>query len=175
MEAGNFWNRYGLAVRSNFRLLPHPILTELETLASKTAAENGFDLSSVLLLTHQIPMTMQVQVRHMGGGDVSLDDCACLSKTMGEAIENSQLISEPYVLEISSPGISDQLLTDRDFQTFRGFPIEVIIKDENNSELRRTGLLKERSKAHLHLNIKGKMNRIPRETVLGVRLTSTTS
>ncbi len=115
---------------------------------------------------------MQVQIRHMGGKDVSLDDCARFSQKMSEVLETSQLLKGAYVLEISSPGISEQLMSDRDFQTFKGFPVEVIFKDGNNLESSRTGLLHNRSSQHVQLNIKGRMNSIPRESVIGVRLTS---
>lgn len=119
-------------------------------------------------------MTMQVQIRHIGGDDVTLDDCAQFTDPMSEAIDKAQLLTEAYVLEVSSPGISEELLTDRDFLTFKGFPVEVIYKDDNNSEHRSSGLLHERSIDHVNLNIKGRINRIPREHVSGVRLISPT-
>ena len=117
---------------------------------------------------------MQVQIRHAGGGDVSLEDCAKLSAPMGEAIDTSQILNEAYVLEISSPGINDQLITDKDFKTFRGFPIKVTCQDEKNTEFARSGLLHERSTDHLYLNVKGKISRIPRRNVIEVFLTSPT-
>jgi len=117
---------------------------------------------------------MQVQIRHIGGGDVSLEECASFSAPMEEAIDAAQLLDESFVLEISSPGIDDNLLNDRDFQTFRGFPVEVTYRDKQNSELHRTGLLHERSTEHLQLNIKGQISKIPRKDVIGVRLTSPT-
>ncbi len=126
------------------------------------------------MLAHSIPMTMQVQIQHKGGGDVSLDDCALFSKPMSEAIEASNLLQDSYILEISSPGISDHLNTDRDFKTFQGFPVRITYKDNANSELQKSGLLKERSIDHVHLNIKGRISRIKREDVLEVRLISPT-
>ena len=120
-------------------------------------------------------MTMQVQIRHSDGGDVSLDDCARFSEPMGEAIEASELLDQGYVLEISSPGIGEQLKTDKDFKTFKGFPIEITIQNDSGSNLSRTGLLHERSKTHVHLNIKGQIKQIPREEVISVRLTTSKS
>ena len=61
-------------------------------------------------------MTVQVQIRRSDGSDVSLDDCAGFSGPMGEALESQSLLTEAYVLEISSPGIGDQL---RAIGTFR--------------------------------------------------------
>ena len=150
------------------------LFQELETLANQTAKENGFDLCCLQLLTHLIPMTMQVQIRHLGGEDVSLDDCARFSAPMEEAIETSNLLNQAYVLEISSPGISAQLEKDRDFRTFKGFPVEVTFKDDKNFKHRKTGLLHERSSDHLQINIKGQIKRIPRQNILEVRLTTPT-
>ncbi len=117
-------------------------------------------------------MTLEVQIRHSSGADVSLDDCAGFSGVLGDALEVSTLLTEAYVLEISSPGIGDQLIEDRDFQTFRGFPVEVTHRDKDNSEQRLDGLLLERSDDELQINIRGRIKRISRDRVIGVRLTS---
>ena len=124
------------------------------------------------MLTHMSPMTLEVQIRHSTGIDVSLDDCAGFSGVLGDALETSTLLTEAYVLEISSPGIGDQLIEDRDFQTFRGFPVEVIHRDKDDSEQRLDGLLLERSDDELQINIRGRIKRISRDRVIGVRLTS---
>ena len=122
------------------------------------------------MLTHMSPMTLEVQIRHSTGTDVSLDDCAGFSGVLGEALETSTLLTEAYVLEISSPGIGDQLIEDRDFQTFRGFPVEVIHRDKDDSEQRLDGLLLERNDDVLQINIRGRIKRIPRDHVISVQL-----
>jgi len=118
---------------------------------------------------------MQVQIRRIGGEDVSLDDCANFSIPMGEALEKSQLIDEAYVLEVSSLGIGNELNTERDFVTFQGFPIKVFYLNEKGSEAHLEGRLHERSLEHLQLNIKGRIKQIPREKVNSVRLTTPAS
>jgi len=152
--------------------LPHPLLPDLETLATDVAARKGFDLCGIQLLTHMSPMTLEVQIRHNSGADVSLDDCAGFSGVLGDALEASTLLTDAYVLEISSPGIGEQLSSDRDFQTFRGFPIEVHHRDKGETEQRLEGLLLERDADTLQINIRGRVKRIPRDCVIGVRLTS---
>ena len=152
--------------------MPHPLLPDLETLATDVAASKGFDLCSIQLLTHMSPMTLEVQIRHSSGADVSLDDCAGFSGVLGDALETSTLLTDAYVLEISSPGIGDQLSSDRDFQTFRGFPVEVHHRDKDDSEQCLEGLLLERDADTLQINIRGRIKRIPRDGVISVRLTS---
>ena len=136
------------------------------------AAGKGFDLCGIQLLTHMSPMTLEVQIRHSTGADVSLDDCAGFSGVLGDALDATSLLTEAYVLEISSPGIGDQLSSDRDFQTFRGFPVEVHHRDKGDTEQRLEGLLLERDADTLQINIRGRIKRIPRDCVIGVRLTS---
>ena len=137
--------------------------------------QNGFDICDVKLHTHQKPMTLQVQIRRNDSNhyDVSLEDCARLSGPIGEAIEASSLLSEAYVLEISSPGINEFLTEDRDFKTFKGFPVEVLSITENGLELNQKGLLHERNESHLVLNMKGKITRISIGLVKSVRLSTT--
>tara|TARA_B100002052_G_scaffold215177_1_gene197131 strand:+ start:462 stop:929 length:468 start_codon:yes stop_codon:yes gene_type:complete len=150
--------------------LPHPLLPQLEALATSVATGQGLEVCGIHMLTHMHPMTVEVQIRHSSGDDVNLDDCASFSSILGDAIESSSLLTEAYVLEISSPGIGEQLNSDRDFQTFRGFPVEVHHRDPSNAEHRLEGLLLERNDDALQINMRGRIKRIPRDRVIGVRL-----
>jgi len=117
-------------------------------------------------------MTVQVLVRRADGTDVSLDDCAAFSGPLGEAIEAAALIEAPYVLEVSSPGIGEELVSDRDFSSFRGFPVAVTRLESSGAERLQEGLLLGREGDSLQLNVRGRIVRIPREAVLRVRLVS---
>ena len=151
--------------------LPHPLIPDLQTLASQVADSAGYQACGVQLLTHRIPMTLQVQLRLADGGDVTLDQCAAFSTLFGDALESSGLLEDAYVLEISSPGIGEQLNDDRDFRSFRGFPVTVQFRDaRTGAESEREGLLLERSETDVQLNVRGRTVRIPRGDVIAVRL-----
>jgi ribosome maturation factor RimP len=153
--------------------VPHPLIPELERLARAAVNAAGFELRDVRLHTHRIPMTLQVLVQRGDGGDISLDDCAGLSGPLAEAIETAGLLGEAaYVLEVSSPGLSEELRDDRDFRSFRGFPVAVHYRDSRGGEAHCDGLLLERTDSELQINIRGRTKRIPREAVIGVRLVS---
>jgi len=115
---------------------------------------------------------VQVQVRRADGSDVSLDECAAFSAPLGEALDAAELLEAPFVLEVSSPGIGEELCTDRDFASFRGFPVEVLRRAADGSETLREGLLLQRDDHSVHLNIRGRTSRIPRQEVARVRLVS---
>lgn len=154
--------------------MTHPLIPELERLTRTTLESAGFELRGVQLHTHRIPMTLQVLAARGDGGDINLDDCASLSGPLGEAIEAAGLLGEtPYVLEVSSPGVSEELHDDRDFRSFRGFPVAVRYRDSRGSEAHCDGLLLERTAAELQINVRGRTRRIPRDAVIAVRLIST--
>ena len=154
--------------------MPHPLLPDLEDLASATAVEHGFELADLQVLAHMQPMTVQIQIRRSNGDDVTLDDCAGFSAPMGEALENSAVLSEAYVLEISSPGIGEQLQSDRDFQTFRRYPVDVIHRDTEGIQQRHSGTLLERTEDLIRISIHGRIKQISRDSVISVELTSPT-
>ncbi len=149
--------------------MPHPLLPAIESLASELATGEGMKVCAVQVLTHTCPMTVEIQIQHANETDVTLDDCARFSNAMGEALDSNALLSEAYVLEISSPGIGEQLTTDRDFLTFRGFPVKVIHRDDT-TEHHLDGLLLERNDDVLQINIRGRIKRIPRDHVISVQL-----
>jgi ribosome maturation factor RimP len=148
--------------------------SELERLAQGAAAQVGFAVVGVQVLSHRIPMTVQILVQRTDGSDISLDECASLSAPLGEAMDAAGLLADAYVLEVSSPGVSDELQDDRDFRSFRGFPIEVQFRDAKGETVCSEGLLLERDDTSVHLNLRGRTKRIPRCDLISVRLVTPT-
>ena len=148
-------------------------ISELTKIASQTAGNNGFDVINLEMFTHLSPLSIQIHIRNKDPQKyVSIDDCSCLSHPINEAIQNSSILNKPFTLEISSEGIGDELNEDRDFETFKGFPIEVIYLDIKRIEQHTKGLLLKKSDNDLQINQKGKINRIPFQDVISVRLTT---
>ncbi len=152
--------------------MPHPLIADLESLAAAQALAADLQVVAVHLHSHRIPMTVQVMLRRSDGGDVSLDACAAFSGPLGEAIEGSELLESPYVLEVSSPGIDEELTSDRDFTSFRGFPVAVTVDDGQGTEQIREGLLLGRDALEVRLNVRGRTLRLNRASVTHVRLVS---
>ena len=128
------------------------------------------------MLTHLSPLSIQVNIRHKNSEKkVTLDDCSILSQYIDEAIQGSSILDQPFNLEISSEGIGDFLTKEKDFQTFKGFPVEVSYQDLKKIEQQTNGLLLKRTDNELQINQKGKTQRIPVEDVIQVRLTTPAS
>ena len=143
---------------------------QLELIIRKLAKEFKFELYDLNLLTNNQPMTIKVTIKKTDGTDISLDDCSNFNEPVENAIESSKLVNCSYVLEIGSQGVSDELTSNRDFITFKGFPINVELSHKDSKIKNLYGLLYEKSKDYLAINIKGKIKKIPFKEVLKVSL-----
>ena len=143
---------------------------KLETLLKKVANLNDLEICSLNMKTNQNPVIIEIFIKKTNGDDISLDDCALFNTPASEEIENSNLLNCSYVLEISSQGVSDELTSERDFKTFKGFPVNVELNQKNSKIRFLNGLLYEKSKDHLAINIKGKIKKIPFDEVLKISL-----
>jgi len=58
-------------------------------------------------------------------GGVTIDDCAQVSRELGTVLDVRELIPNPYVLEVSSPGLTRPLKKPEDFQKYRNHLVKV--------------------------------------------------
>ena len=143
---------------------------KLETLLKTVANAWDIEIYNLNLKTNQNPIIIEIFIKKNNGDDISLDDCALFNTPASEEIEKSNLLNCSYVLEISSQGVSDELTSERDFKTFRGFPVNVELNQKNSKIKILNGLLYEKSKDYLAINIKGKIKKIPFDEVLKISL-----
>ena len=145
---------------------------KLENLLKRIANLWDFEICSLNVQTNQTPIIVQINIKKTNGDDISLDDCTLFNSPASEEIEKSNLLNCSYVLEISSQGVSDELTSERDFKTFKGFPVNVELNQRNSKKTFLNGLLYEKSKDFLAINIKGKIKKIPFDEVLKISLCS---
>jgi len=67
--------------------------------------------------------TLRVSIDKSQG--ITVDDCQKLSREIEDLIEVHELISVPYVLEVSSPGLDRLLKKERDFLRNKGKRIQI--------------------------------------------------
>lgn len=58
-------------------------------------------------------------------GGVDLNDCQKISEKAGELLDEADLISDNYMLEVSSPGLDRALKKDKDFIRYAGEEVDV--------------------------------------------------
>jgi len=144
--------------------------SKLESLLTNVAILWDFEICNLSIKTNQNPIVIEITIKKTNGDDISLDDCALFNTPASDEIEKSNLLNCSYVLEISSQGVSDELTSERDFKTFKGFPVNVELNQKNSKIKFLNGLLYEKSKDYLAINIKGKIKKIPFDEVLKISL-----
>jgi ribosome maturation factor RimP len=149
--------------------MTHPLIPPILELAAPVAATLGLDVVGAVFHTNQHPPVLRVDIRNLTE-DTSLDDCERMSRALEAALDATDLIPEAYVLEISSPGISRSLTTDREFISFKGFPVTVTTKEPHEGQTSWTGQLMRRDDAAVYLSKKGRTITIPRQAVNQVLL-----
>jgi ribosome maturation factor RimP len=149
--------------------MTHPLIPQILELASPVANTLGLDVVGAVFHTNQHPPVLRVDIRNLTQ-DTSLDDCEQMSRALEVALDTVNLIPDAYVLEISSPGISRSLSTDREFISFKGFPVVVTATEPHDGLTTWTGQLVRRDETALYLSQKGRTISIPRHVIAQVQL-----
>ena len=149
--------------------MSHPIVDQLLPLAQPLAQSLGLEILDAVFQTNQSPPVLRLNIRNLEN-DTGLDDCETLSRQLDELLEQHHLIPDAYVLEISSPGLSDLLTEDRDFVTFRGFPVIINTQETFKGSDEWVGQLVEKNEKSLKINLKGRIVSIPLSIIQQVKL-----
>lgn len=149
--------------------MAHPLIPQIIELATPVAEQLQLEVVDAVFHTNQNPPVLRVDIRNPQQ-DTGLNDCERMSRALEAALDEANIIPDAYVLEISSPGISRQLTTDREFISFKGFSVIVTTSQPYEGQQEWTGQLIRRDESTLYLNQKGRAIAIPRPLVSKVQL-----
>ena len=80
----------------------------------------GYEVVRVLLLGTQ-RRVLQIMAERKDGRDMTVDDCAEISRAVSALLDVEDPIQGTYTLEVSSPGIDRPLTRVKDFERFAGY------------------------------------------------------
>lgn len=149
--------------------MTHPLIPQIIDLATPVADSLGLEVVGAVFHTNQNPPVLRVDIRNPED-DTSLNDCELMSRSLEQALDESGILADAYVLEVSSPGISRTLTTDREFHSFKGFTVVVNTSEPYAGHQEWTGQLIRRDETAVHLSQKGRAIAIPRHLVAKVQL-----
>lgn len=149
--------------------MTHPLIPSILALAAPVAQDLGLEVVGAVFHTNQTPPVLRVDISHPGQ-DISLEECELMSRALEAALDAVDLVPDAYVLEVSSPGLSNQLSTDRDFLSFKGFPVTVMLTEPHGGKQVWAGNLMRRDDEAVYLNQKGRAIALPRHQIAQVQL-----
>ena len=149
--------------------MAHPLIPQLIDLATPVAENLGLEVVGMVFHTNQRPPVLRVDICNPQQ-DTGLDDCERMSRALEAKLDEVNVIPDAYVLEVSSPGISRQLTTDREFISFKGFAVIVNTSVPYEGQQEWTGKLIRRDDTAVYLNQKSRVFTIPRALITRTQL-----
>jgi ribosome maturation factor RimP len=128
------------------------VTEKVTALAEPVIQEMGFELVCVEFLTDRGRKVLRIYVDAEGGG-ITLDQCVEVSREVGTLMDLEDVVPDPYVLEVSSPGLDRPLTKDKDFEAAVGRKVKVKMKKPISQRRNFTGILKRFDKDALTLQL----------------------
>lgn len=103
-------------------------------------------------------------------GGVALEDCALVSRQISHLLDVEDFIPAKYSLEVSSPGLTRQLKSPREYDIFAGRPARMVIKDPDGRTETVKGVLKGLAGEEVLIETKGRVRSVPLSQVAKAKL-----
>jgi len=94
-----------------------------EDLLEPILNEKDFELVDVEYVKEAGTFYLRIYIDKEGG--ITIDDCEVVSRELDLQLDKVDPIKEPYILEVSSPGLDRPLKKEKDFIRSVGKPVEV--------------------------------------------------
>jgi ribosome maturation factor RimP len=114
----------------------------LNAIIAPVVAAMGLDLVRIQLLGQPGNLTLQVMAEDPATGQMTLDQCASVSRALDLPLEEADPIASEYALEVSSPGIDRPLTRLKDFEDWAHYEARVETTELINGRRRFKGMLR---------------------------------
>lgn len=103
------------------------------------AKAEGLSLVRVKMMGGTSDPTLQVMAERPDTRQLTLEDCARLSRRLSERLDELDPIAEAYRLEVSSPGIDRPLTRLQDYDDWKGHEAKISLSEKLNGRKQFTG------------------------------------
>ncbi|MGB2200100.1 MAG: ribosome maturation factor RimP [Pseudooceanicola atlanticus] len=108
-------------------------------IVSPVIEDMGFELVRLRMLGGNTK-TLQIMAERPDGG-IEVDECAEISNAVSAVLDVEDPVTDPYTLEVSSPGIDRPLTRLKDFDTFEGYEAKLETSELIDGRKRFKGVL----------------------------------
>ncbi len=117
----------------------NPVIGQVWRLAEPVCLAEGVELVQVEYQREHDGLTLRLYLDKPGG--ITLDDCANISRQLGDILDVGLETRVPYRLEVSSPGLQRPLGKLSDFERFKGCRAKVRTRRPQNGQKNFSGTL----------------------------------
>jgi ribosome maturation factor RimP len=138
---------------------PQDVIERVHRLVIPVLLSEGFDLVEVEYRREARGWVLRLYVDKEGG--ITLDDCAQISREIGRNLDVEDFITTPYILEVSSPGLTRSLKTEKDFMKYRDCLVKVRTNQPVENRRQFTGRLRGVAEEGIQIEADGKVFLVP--------------
>lgn len=121
------------------RLTANALDTTLNEIIAPVVADLGFDLVRIQLSGKPGGQTLQVMAENPATGQLTLEQCAAISRALDVPLETADPIPGEYALEVSSPGIDRPLTRPSDWTKWQGHEVRLKLDPAIDGRVRAHG------------------------------------
>jgi ribosome maturation factor RimP len=144
------------------------IVATVEALTTPLCESEGLELVFIEFQREATGWVLRIYVDKDGG--VTLDDCAKVSRQLGDILDVGLENIWPYHLEVSSPGEHRPLGKMSDFKKFSGHLATIKTREPIDGQKNFKGILKSTNGETVHLLMEDKTVTIPFQEIVRARL-----
>ena len=144
------------------------IIDRVASIATSVLFNEGMELVEIEYRREAKGWVLRLYIDKEGG--VSIDDCTHISQEIGRSLDVDDFISTPYTLEVSSPGLTRPLKSEKDFIKYRNHLIKVKTIDPIGNQRRFKGKLLGFSENRIEIEADGGIIHIPLANVAKANL-----
>ena len=105
-------------------------------LANPVAIANGCTVYDVEFKKEGSDFVLRIIIDKEDDTPISIEECERVSRALDGILDEKDPISEPYMLEVSSPGIDRELKKEKDFIRFMGRDVDIkLYKAKDDTKL----------------------------------------
>jgi ribosome maturation factor RimP len=144
------------------------IIDRVSNIATPVLFNEGMELVEIEYRREPKGWVLRLYIDKEGG--VSIDDCTHISQEIGRSLDVEDFISAPYTLEVSSPGLTRPLKSEKDFIKYQNHLIKVKTLNPIGNQRRFKGKLLGISENSIEIEVGGGIIYIPLANVAKANL-----
>ncbi len=119
----------------------------------------GYEIVRLRMMGGTARRTLQIMAED-AKGEMLVEDCTALSRSVSQVLDAADPISGEYVLEVSSPGVDRPLTRMKDFEAYEGFEAKIELDRVADGRKRFRGELAGIEDDNVALNIEGETSTV---------------
>lgn len=147
---------------------PDSVINSVAVLIEPILNEMDFQLVDIEYLSEHGRWVLRIFADKEGG--ITVEDCARVSREIGDLIDVKDFIPHEYVLEVSSPGLNRPLKKKKDFLWACGKKVKLRMATPVKGRRNFTGYLRSFQEGKLYLEVENDLVALPREHVTRANL-----